>query len=381
MRNASVSLLAIFFFGCGLATAMAQSQIPAIKIDPAQKKVIDTPGDLTVDVAVNENTTGKDRESSILFKLPQGTSTTSMNFQQVQTKGYELTGTLVPEAKHIGWQYNAIHSDWLRNIGFDYTEHPHCNGIGGHMDGVHLVVVNDTVLKQPVLRFDIHITPIIDGDRCSGTDRQRNELKTSTNNTTWAKMQGNWDEWQRLEWKMKIPKGYQPTPNFCHIHQIKAQDGPNNGSPVITITLRADRSGSNKQVTVEHNSSGGSGRSLGSMARVPMEEFEDEWVQIVEEMHFRHDGSYSIKITRIRDGKELLAVSKDNIDLWRRGATFLRSKYGIYRSLAGGNLRNNPVGQSPLLKNESLFMTDFKIYEKNTNPNPTMRQEASNNAK
>ena len=280
-------------------------------------------------------------------------------------------GTLVPEEKQIGWKYDALHRDFFRGIGFDYTEHPHCTGIGGHMDGVHLAVVKDDILNKPVLRFDIHITPVIDGDRCGGTDRQRNELKSATNNTTWAKLQGNWDEWQRLEWKMKIPKGFQPTQAFCHIHQIKAQDGPNNGAPVITVSLRANRDGSNKRVQIIHASSGGSGRSVGTFAEAPLSEFEDEWVQVAQEIHFRHDGSYSVKMTRIRDDKVLLVVSQNNIDMWRRGATFLRSKYGIYRSLAGGDLRNDPVGQSPLLKNESIYMTDFRIYEKNTNPNPT----------
>ena len=288
---------------------------------------------------------------------------------------YELTGSLNLEEKHIGWRYDALNRDLFRDIGFDYSEHPHCNGIGGHMDGVHLDVVKDDVLNKPVLRFDIHITPVIDSDRCGGTDRQRNELKSATNNTTWAKLQGNWDEWQRLEWKMKIPKGFQPTHNFCHVHQIKAQDGPNNGSPVITITLRADRNGSNKQVQVIHSSSGGSGRGLGTIAQAPMADFEDEWVQVVQEIHYRHNGSYSIKITRIRDDKVLLSDSRDNIDMWRRGATFLRSKYGIYRSLSGGNLKNNPVGQNPLLKNESLYLGDIMIYEKNANPNPTAKQE------
>jgi hypothetical protein len=38
--------------------------------------------------------------------------------------------------------------------------------------------------------------------------------------------------------------------------------------------------------------------------------------------------------------------------------------------LAGGNLSKNPVGQSSLLKNESVWMCDFKVYEKNANPTP-----------
>ena len=43
-----------------------------------------------------------------------------------------------------------------------------------------------------VFRFDIHIDPVIDGDRCSSStvDRQRNEMKSITNNSTWATRPG-----------------------------------------------------------------------------------------------------------------------------------------------------------------------------------------------
>src|SRR5690606_11887349 len=101
-----------------------------------------------------------------------------------------------------------------------------------------------------VFKFNIHTDEVIDGDRCNLTtvDRQRNEMKSATNNSTWAKVQGNWDEWQRIDWKFKIPVGFQPTSSFGHLHQLKAQDGPNNGSPIITITARANSDGSNKRM-------------------------------------------------------------------------------------------------------------------------------------
>jgi len=221
-----------------------------------------------------------------------------------EAKGYILVGKAIPETKHIGLHYDALQRDFFRSVGFDYSEHPHCTGIGGHMDGEHLAVVHDETLNEPVLRFDIHITPVIDGDHCSGTDWQRNELKTTHSDRNWAQLlNGQWDKWQMLEWKMKIPKGFQPTQAFCHIHQIKAQDGPNNGAPVITLTLCSNRDGSNSRVQVIHASSGGSGRSLGILTEAPLSEFEDEWVQVVQEKHFRHNGFYSINITRIRDGK------------------------------------------------------------------------------
>jgi len=66
----------------------------------------------------------------------------------------------------------------------------------------------------------------------------------------------------------------------------------------------------------------------------------------------------------------LIDHKDDNIDMWRIGTSYTRSKWGLYRSLGNGRLNQNPVGQNPLLKNESIWIDDFRVYEKNTNPNP-----------
>ncbi len=292
-------------------------------------------------------------------------------------RGYTRTSAMEADASLVGKLYPDINT-YMRRFGFDYTEHPNCTGgYGGDIDGVHGAVDPDPDLNSYVFRFDIHITPVIDGDRCSSStvDRQRNEMKSITNNSTWAKVQGNWDEWQILEWKFKLPAGFQPTSNFTHIHQIKAQDGPNNGSPVITLTPRANSSGSNKRMQIIHSVDGASTGKGTIVDNVPLSEFEDEWVQVREEVHYTHDGYYSCKITRLRDGKVLIDFKDENIDLWRIGSSYIRSKFGIYRSLGGGRLDQVPVGQSPLLKNESLWITDFRVYEKNPNPNPSLPHE------
>jgi hypothetical protein len=292
-------------------------------------------------------------------------------------RGYLRTSTMEADPSLVGTTYSGINS-YMRQFGFDYTEHPNCTGgYGGHMDGVHGDVEADPVLNKLVFRFDIHIDPVIDGDRCSSStvDRQRNEMKSITNNSTWAKVQGNWDEWQILEWKFKLPDGLQPTANFFHIHQLKAQDGPNNGAPTITITPRAASSGSNKRIQIIHSVDGRNTDKGTIVDNVPLSEFEGEWVQVREEMHYTYDGHYSVKITRIRDGQVLIDFTDPNIDMWRIGSSYIRSKFGLYRSLAGGQLNQDPVGQSPLLKNESLWITDFRVYEKNPNPTPGVPHE------
>jgi hypothetical protein len=287
-------------------------------------------------------------------------------------RGYSLTSTMEADPLMAGKTYGEINT-YMKKSGFDYSEHPNCTGgYGGHSDGIHADVVHDADLDKSVFRFDIHIDPVIDGDRCSsGTvDRQRNEMKSITNNSIWAKVQGNFDEWQILEWKFKIPQGFQPTTSFCHIHQLKAQDGPNNGAPLITITPRSNSDGSNRRIQLIHSIDGAT-TGKGTIANnIPLTDFEDEWVQVREEIHYAHQGYYSCKISRISDGKILIDFEDDNIDMWPGGSSFVRSKYGIYRSLGNGRLNQVPVGQNPLLKNESILITDFRVYEKNTNMSP-----------
>ncbi len=309
--------------------------------------------------------------------LKRGRSCTSTPILGPGCRGYIRTSATEADGSLVGKLYGDINT-YMRRFGFDYTEHPNCTGgYGGHIDGVHGDVDVEPSLDRYAFRFHIHIDPVIDGDRCSSStvDRQRNEMKSITNNSTWAQVQGNRDEWQILEWKFKLPAGFQPTANFCHIHQLKAQDGPNNGSPVITITPRANSSGANKRVQVIHSVDGASTGKGTIVDNIPLSDFEDEWVQAREEVHYTHDGYYSVKITRLRDGKVLIDFMDDHIDMWRIGSSYIRSKFGIYRSLAGGMLNRVPVGQSPLLKNESLWITDFRVYEKNPNPNPGLPHE------
>ncbi|HEY7184163.1 MAG TPA: hypothetical protein VIC84_22200 [Blastocatellia bacterium] len=256
--------------------------------------------------------------------LKSGTSCVRTALPGPGCKGYTRTSAMEADASLVGKLYTDINT-YMRRFGFDYTENPNCSGgYGGHIDGVHGAVDLDSYFNRYVFRFDIHIDPVIDGNRCSSStvDRQRNEMKSITNNSTWA-----------------------------------------NGS------------GSNKRIQIIHSVDGANTGKGTIVDNIPLSDFEGEWVQVREEVHYTHDGFYSAKITRISDGKVLIAFKDEHIDMWRIGSSYIRSKFGIYRSLAGGRLNQNPVGQSPLLKNESLWITDFRVYEKNSNPNPGLPHE------
>lgn len=133
---------------------------------------------------------------------------------------------------------------------WDYSEHPN-SSTKDHNEVDHIETVFDATINQYIFRFSSHASSALDGDRGSMNDRMRNEMKTQTS-AAWYKLNGNWGESQILQWKFKIPKGYRPSTSFCHIHQLKAQEG-DNGAPVITISLRGNNDGTNRRVQVIHS--------------------------------------------------------------------------------------------------------------------------------
>jgi len=98
--------------------------------------------------------------------------------------------------------------------------------------GPHITQSFDAALNRWVFDFNIHVTP--DNDRCINFDRQRLEIKTNSPNSIIALQGDTMDS----RWLFKLDSGFQPSPGFTHIHQIKAIDG-NNGAPLITLTPRS----------------------------------------------------------------------------------------------------------------------------------------------
>lgn len=292
----------------------------------------------------------------------------------VQELPWELKAEMQATASLTGWR--AV-DEYMKKYNFEYTEHPDNGGGKDHESDTHIEVIEDKGLRQWVFKFNVHASSdadgnilILDGDRGSINDRMRNEMKSRTGDGKYH-MNGNWEEWQRIEWKFKIPKGFRPTKSFTHIHQLKAQEG-NNGSPLITITPRAsDANGKNSRIQVIHTGDTQATNKGYIVDNLPLSDFEDEWIQVTSEIYYTHHGSYYIKMERISDGKVLVEKTVTDIDMWRTGATNIRNKFGIYRSY-GGKLEADFEGKFPTsgIKDESLYLADFKIYEKNTNPNP-----------
>lgn len=281
-----------------------------------------------------------------------------------ELKTYKLQAEMQGSPDLVGKGYIEIHK-YMHSLGWDYTEHPNLYD-KDHKDGLHCENIYDETLKQYVFKFTNHVNKeVLDGDRGKIEDRQRNEMKSQTS-AAWQKMNGNWDEWQVLEWKFFIPKRFQPSSRFCHLHQLKAQEGSNNGSPLITITARSDEDGNNKRIQIIHTGDTRQSTRGVIIDNLPFSDFENEWIQARTEMHYTHNGSFHIILTRISDGKVLTNQSFSDIDLWRKGAINIRNKFGIYRSY--GRMMESPEDRPDNgIKDETLLLGDFKVYEKRIN--------------
>ena len=203
----------------------------------------------------------------------------------------------------------------------------------------------DATLKKYVFAFILHKE--IDGDRCNRADRQRNEIKTFGPSP--ENMKAGHGETHYYRWKFKLDKNFQPSPNFCHIHQLKAGDGPDSGSPLITITPRYGTP--DKLQLIYTPSSGVSGG--GTLKQVDLAPFKGEWIEAIEKVVYNDPGEYSLVLKRVSDDAVLFEYESNSLDLWREGSTFNRPKYGIYRS----------INSLSYLRDETVLFADISLTE------------------
>lgn len=216
--------------------------------------------------------------------------------------------------------------------------------------GRHISEAFDSQLGKNVFVFTLHVNN--DGDGCSRSDRQRNEIKTygpSPDN-----VKGTLGETHTYRWKFKLDQNFQPSASFTHVHQLKASGGSDDGAPIITLS---PRKAATDKFQLLHTPSNG---AQTEMTSVPLAGFKGVWVEVIEKVKYAEQGTYQVTIKRVSDGVTLLNWSSNNIDTWRDGADFVRPKWGIYRSL-------NNLSQ---LRDETVRFADFCIAEGNATCGP-----------
>lgn len=217
------------------------------------------------------------------------------------------------------------------------VEVPDCK----HTDfGPHITQVFDEELNRPVFAFHSHIRQ--DDDRCINTDRQRVEIKSYDKSP--VELLGYNGEYVTYSWNFKLDSGFLPPYSFCHIHQLKAVGG-DDSMPVITITLR--KSTPNALQLLQYDSKG----SLLFLIEEPLSKFLGIWVHAEAELTYSHNGAYNITLTNLANSEVLLQYSSDSIDFWRNETSFIRPKWGVYRS----------VQEAVLGRDEIVLFDDFCI--------------------
>jgi hypothetical protein len=246
-------------------------------------------------------------------------------------------GQVVLNADGSGNTYELITS--VLAPGYNPIETPDC----GHTSfGNHIDEVFDNELNTNVFRFFIHVTP--DDDRCINSDRQRNEIKTYDQSP--ENLLGIQNEKVVYKWKFKLANGFQSSPSFTHLHQLKSVGGSLASMPMYTLTARKgtpDRielryAETDKQVT---------------LARTDLLPLIDSWLEVTETIQYGTSGTYEIEIKRVSDSAILFTYSNNNIVNWRPNAAFVRPKWGIYRSLTN----------SQDLRDETILFANFSIEE------------------
>ena len=198
--------------------------------------------------------------------------------------------------------------------------------------GPHITQVFDVDLAKPVFVFHLHRD--IDGDGsanggCQRIDRQRLEIKTFGPSPDSVK--AFLGDTVSYRWRFKLDADFQVSTSFTHIHQIKAGDGTNADSPIITLTPVRLSSGS-EVMEIRYDGSGAG--VFTRFQRLPLAPFKGAWLEARETVIFTEPGAFSMEIRRVGDGAVLLSDSHVDIPTWRSGGTtFVRPKWGLYRSL------------------------------------------------
>ena len=211
--------------------------------------------------------------------------------------------------------------------------------------GPHITQTLDDTLGKYVFSFFIHVKP--DNDRCLANirDRQRNEIKTVGSSPEPVK--GLYGDTCTYHWFFKLDSEFQPSTSFTHIHQIKAGDGGDEGMPLITITPRA---GKPEKLQIMYASPKEFGGKQTAMASAPLSGFKGQWIEATERILYATNGTYELTLKQVSDGAVLLSCST-NVNMWRGNATYIRPKWGIYRS----------INSASALRDEEVRFADFCI--------------------
>jgi hypothetical protein len=154
-------------------------------------------------------------------------------------------------------------------------------------------------------------------------------------------------------WKFKLDSLFQPSLNFCHIHQLKAGDGPDADNPLITLTPAISGGVNKLQIRFMTPITG----ITTELSQVDLQPYLGIWVEAFEKVKFSDTASYySMTLKKVSNDSTMLTYSTSTLNLWRDTSTFMRPKWGFYRSLSSISY----------LRDEIIKFADFSLIKRTT---------------
>lgn len=243
----------------------------------------------------------------------------------------------------------------ITSCGYNY-ETPDYSGEHAINPFRHIKQSYDNELKKYVFDFWLHIDNDDDRGLTNIKDRQRNEIKTDAKSPSY--MIAYQGETLKISWKFKLPSDMKTTNKFSHIHQLKGIDNKEGiadvANPLVTFTLRTMTNGKQEFQIIYTYPTELNKPNL-YLAKVPLEEFLGQWVQVEEVVKFDVVGEYGVSISKLDCNAKIVDINEKGLFLWRNNAIGIRPKWGVYRNFGmNGSLKH-------LLKDECLKFADFSI--------------------
>jgi hypothetical protein len=216
---------------------------------------------------------------------------------------------------------------------------------GNHPDFEHLTVKKDKEMEAAFV-FRIHRDK--DGDRDKnwpkGEERQRNEIKGyQSSPETLKALRG---EVTRYHWYLKIDESFAVTTKFCHFFQLKPVGGKSASDPILTLSGSIFRG--KRQLEIRWWTEDGNDR----MFIADWKDCKGKWLECECITKIGEDSFLSFSVTSsdkaIRFGRKI-----PGLVTWRPDYSFVRPKWGIYRSSVNKEAIPN--------EEDKVRMTNFTI--------------------
>jgi hypothetical protein len=180
------------------------------------------------------------------------------------------------------------------------------------------------------------------------TDRQRNEIKIYDGSSETGKARQG--EVFRYRWKIFIGKSMTISLNFCHFFQLKAVGG-DDSHPVMTLSGSVN--GGTPEVEILHSPS----KDDTQLTKNNWEIARGKWLG-AECIALMDDEGYLKFSLKSLSGETILETEQLQIDMWREGSSYIRPKWGIYRSLSS---KHQILNDTDTIKFAAITIEELKL--------------------